>query len=137
MTQSIDKPAGAKALECFQCEDAVTIGELRLVDDLINQSPFLTGLSESFGLCSGEDRQFHGNVVNCCTACYALIVQPMALWDETDRRAEIVNIARTLRRRNNKGKARSGHKDGVPASATINLKHLLAALLDMDSPSSR
>ena len=137
MTQSIDKPAGAKALECFQCEDAVTIGELLLVDELIDQSPFLTGLSESFGLCSGEDRRFHGNVVNCCTACYALIVQPMALWDEADRRAEIGNISRTLRRRNNKEKARSGHEDGVPASATINLKHLLAALLDMDSPSSR
>ncbi len=135
MTQSIDKPVGTKALECFQCEDAVTIGELLLVDDLIDQSPFLAGLSESFGLCSGDEHRFHGNVVNCCTACYALIVQPMTMWDDADRRLEIGNITCALRKynkRNNKSKARSRHEDGVPASAMINLEHLLAALLDMD-----
>jgi hypothetical protein len=132
MTQSIDKPAGAKALECFQCGDAVTIGELLLVDDLIDQSPFLTGLSESFGLCSGDERRFHGNVVNCCAACYALIVQPMALWDDADRRVEIGNIARALRGCCGTGEAGVERKNGMPASAAINLEHLLASLLDMD-----
>jgi hypothetical protein len=121
MTQSLNKLAQTGGLECFQCEEQVQLGELLAVDDLINESPFLAGLSENFGFCAGTERKFHGSVVNCCTACYALIVQPMALWDDEDRVREIGNLARILR---------GGLP--LPARAAINLEHLLAALLDMD-----
>jgi hypothetical protein len=121
MTQSFNKLAQTGGLECFQCEEHVQLGELLAVDDLINESPFLAGLSENFGLCTGTEHKFHGSVVNCCTACYALIVQPMALWDDGDRVREIRNVARVLR-----------GASLLPAMAAINMEHLLAALLDMD-----
>ncbi len=85
--------------ECFSCGEPATIHELLLVDNLIEASPCFKDISENFAHCTGEDSVFHDNIVNCCAACYAAIVETVAPCAESSRRAEIANLVRALRTR--------------------------------------
>jgi len=63
---------------------------------------------------------FHDNVVNCCPACYAAIVESVAPIIEASRRAEIANLARALRSR-----------PDVPVRAIITLERLVTNLVEV------
>jgi hypothetical protein len=107
-------------LECFSCGEPATIEELLLVDHLIEASPCFADISETFSHCIGVEHEFHGNVVNCCAACYAAIVQTVAPCADTTRFAEIENLVSTLRSR-----------PDVHATIIITLERLLAGLIDV------
>jgi hypothetical protein len=112
---------------CFACHEPVTIDELLLVDHLIEHSPCFQDLSENFTHCTGDDSLFHGNIVNCCAACYAAIVQTVAPCENVMRRAEIGNLVLALR-------ALAAHPEAkpvysIPILATIALERLLENLI--------
>ncbi|NMC05522.1 MAG: hypothetical protein GYA24_09930 [Candidatus Lokiarchaeota archaeon] len=131
MTRSWGGTAETKGLfECFQCEDEVSLDELRIVDDLIGESPFLNGLTEQFDFCEGNNRKFHGNAVNCCAACYALIVEPMAFWDDVNRRLEMRNLDHVLHRV-------VQERHGLPSGARRKLEHLAMQLRGMERGMAR
>ena len=112
--------APAPRLECFSCGEATTLAELLLVDRLIEASPCFVDISENFAHCTGDDSVFHGNVVNCCPACYAAIVESVAPIAEATRRAEVASLAKTLRAR-----------PDVPVRAIITLERLVANLVEV------
>nr|MDO8110984.1 hypothetical protein [Candidatus Sigynarchaeota archaeon] len=112
-----ERPAHA----CYECCTAASIEELLLVDALIELSPFFVGLSENFSHCSGDDDLFHDNIVNCCAACFAQMVQSMASIDADGRKRQIASLTSVLRDR-----------PAVPASAIITLERLLLSLVTMD-----
>ncbi len=83
--------------KCFECGEPVAFEELLLVDHMIETSPCFQDISENFAHCTGDNSLFHDNIVNCCPACYAAIVQTVAPCDDLIRRKEIVNLVGTLR----------------------------------------
>ncbi len=120
MTQVLPIQAGdtRPRHECFSCGETATIHELLLVDNLIESSPCFKDISENFTNCSGDDSLFHDNIVNCCAACYAAIVETVAPCAEGTRRAEIANLARALRDR-----------PDVPVKALVTLERLVENLV--------
>ncbi|NMC05577.1 MAG: hypothetical protein GYA24_10205 [Candidatus Lokiarchaeota archaeon] len=103
---------------CFSCQEPVTIQELGFVDYLIEHSPCFQDISENFAHCTGDESLFHDNVVNCCAACYAAIVQTVAPCEDVMRRAEIGNLVAALR-----------SNAIIPAGAIIALERLLENLI--------
>jgi hypothetical protein len=112
-------PTARPKLECFNCgEPAITPAELLLVDHLIESSPCFKDISENFAHCTGDDSLFHDNIVNCCAACYAAIVETVAPCAEDSRRAEVANLARALRDR-----------PDVPVKVLVTLERLVENLV--------
>nr|MDO8086976.1 hypothetical protein [Candidatus Sigynarchaeum springense] len=120
MSQAIPAKQVDPRLECFSCGEPTTLSELLLVDNLIEASPCFKDISENFAHCTGDDSVFHDNVVNCCPACYAAIVESVAPIIEASRRAEIANLARALRSR-----------PDVPVRAIITLERLVTNLVEV------
>ena len=75
-------------------------------------------ISENFAHCTGDESMFHDNIVNCCPACYAAIVESVAPIVEATRRAEVDSLVKTLRAR-----------PDVPVRAIITLERLIANLV--------
>ena len=129
MTQAIPPYHEAKEprYTCFSCGEPVSIEELLLVDQLIENSPCFKDISECFSHCAGDESLFHDNIVNCDAACYAAIVQTVAPCEEVTRLGEIANIAHALRTLGEESNL--ARVLGIPATAVITLEHLLESLI--------
>nr|MDO8108905.1 hypothetical protein [Candidatus Sigynarchaeota archaeon] len=114
-----EQPRAAHA--CYECGAEASLEEIVLVDALIELSPFIMGVSENFSHCSGDDDLFHDNIVNCCAACFAQMIQSMASLDADGRKHQIANLTSMLRDR-----------PVVPASTIITLERLLLNLVTME-----
>jgi hypothetical protein len=114
-------------LVCFSCGEPVTIEELLLVDQLIEDSPCFKDISESFAHCTGDESLFHENIVNCDATCYAAIVQTIAPCEESTRLGEIANISRALRSLGEESDL--ARVLGIPATTIITLERLLENLI--------
>nr|MDO8114101.1 hypothetical protein [Candidatus Sigynarchaeota archaeon] len=106
---------------CYECGAEACLEEILLVDAIIELSPFIMGVSENFSHCSGDDDLFHDNIVNCCVACFAQMIQSMASLDADGRKRQITSLTSVLRDR-----------PVVPASTIITLERLLLSLVTME-----
>jgi len=83
----------APRLVCFSCGEPTILAELLLVDQLIEASPCFKDISENFSHCTGDDSVFHDNIVNCCPACYAAIVESVA---PITRASDLISVFKNM-----------------------------------------